>query len=76
MTDSVADLAQRGRALSPEDRERLIDLLLDSLAEAPDPAVEEAWRLEIRQRIAAYERGDVALHDASDVMDEAKRLAP
>ncbi|MGE0313813.1 MAG: addiction module protein [Lautropia sp.] len=75
MPDSVAELAQRGRALSPEDRERLIDLLLDSLAESPDPEVEEAWRLEIRSRISAYERGEATLHDASEVMEEARRLA-
>lgn len=76
MVDAVADLAQRGRALSPEDRERLVDLLLDSLADSPDPSVEEAWRLEIRRRVAAYERGEAELHDVTDVMDEAKRLAP
>ena len=76
MPDTVIELAQRGRALDPKDRERLVDLLLDSLAEAPDAAVEEAWRLEIRRRVAAYERGDAVLHDADEVMAEAKRLAP
>lgn len=76
MLDTVAELAQRGRALDAKDRERLVDLLLDSLAEPPDPAIEEAWRLEIRRRIAAYERGEAVLYDADDVMAEAKRLAP
>ncbi|MFO1332356.1 MAG: addiction module protein [Rubrivivax sp.] len=52
----VVALAQRGRARWPKDRERLVDLLLDSLEDAPDPAVEEAWRLEIRRRVAAHER--------------------
>lgn len=76
MPDTVAELAQRGRALDAKDRERLVDLLLDSLTESPDPAVEEAWRLEIRRRVAAYERGEAVLYDAEDVMAEAKRLAP
>jgi putative addiction module component (TIGR02574 family) len=76
MPDTVAELAQRGRALDAKDRERLVDLLLDSLAESPDPDVEEAWRLEIRGRVAAYERGEAVLYDAEDVMAEAKRLAP
>lgn len=56
MPDTVAELAQRGRTLDAKDRERLVDLLLDSLAESPDPNVEEAWRFEIRRRVAAYER--------------------
>ncbi len=76
MPDTVAELAQRGRALDAKDRERLVDLLLDSLTDSPDPAVEEAWRLEIRRRVTAYEHGEAVLYDAEDVMAEAKRLAP
>jgi putative addiction module component (TIGR02574 family) len=76
MPDTVAELAQRGRALDAKDRERLVELLLDSLAESPDPGVEEAWRLEIRRRVSAYERGEAVLYDAEDVMAEAKQLAP
>ena len=76
MPDPVAELARRGRALSPEDRARLVDLLLESFEESADPAVEEAWRQEIRRRVAAYERGEAELHDADAVMAEAKRLAP
>lgn len=76
MPDIVAELAQRGRALEAKDRERLVDLLLDSLAESPDPDVEEAWRLEIRKRVAAYERGEAVLYEADEVIAEAKRLAP
>ena len=76
MPDTVAELAQRGRALEARDRERLVDLLLDSLAESPDPDVEEAWRREIRRRVAAYEHGEAVLYDADEVMAEAKRLAP
>ena len=76
MPDAVTELAQRGRALDPKDRQRLVDLLLDSLAESPDPDVEEAWRLEIKRRVGAYERGEAVLHDADEVMAEAKRIAP
>ncbi len=75
MPDTVAELALRGRAVDAKDRERLVDLLRDSLIEAPDPDVEEAWRLEIRQRVAAYERGEAVLYDVEEIMVEAKRLA-
>lgn len=76
MQDTVVELAQRGRALTAQDRERLVDLLLASLEDAPDPKVEEAWRVEIQRRVAAYERGEAVLYDADEVMAEAKRLAP
>lgn len=74
--DTGIELAQRGRALDAKDRERLVDLLLDSLTESPDPEIEEAWRLEIRRRVASYERGEAVLYDVEEVMAEAKRLAP
>ena len=38
MQDQVIELAQRGKALSPDERSRLVDLLLESLNE---PAVAE-----------------------------------
>jgi putative addiction module component (TIGR02574 family) len=76
MPDTVAELAERGRALDAKDRERLVDLLIGSLTESPDPGVEEAWRLEIRRRVAAYERGEAVLYDVEEVMDEAKLIAP
>ena len=76
MQDTVIDLARRGRALTPQDRARLVDLLLDSLEDAPDPDIEEAWRLEIRQRVGAYEAGLAVLYNAEDVMAEARQIAP
>ena len=76
MLDVVAELAQRGRALNPKDRERLVGLLLDSFEQSSDPSVEEAWRLEIRSRVSAYESGSSVLYDVDDVMAEAKRIAP
>ena len=76
MPDTVAELAQKGRALAPEERVRLVDLLLESIEDSPSPEVEEAWRVEIHRRVAAYERGEAVLFDADDVMAEAKRIAP
>lgn len=76
MLDAVAELAQRGRSLDPKDRERLVELLIDSLVASPDPAVEEAWRLEIRRRVVDYESGNAVLHDADEVLAEMRRLLP
>ena len=74
MADQVAELVERGKALSPEDRTKLVELLRETLDEPVDPAVEEAWRLEIRGRTVAYERGEATLYDADDVIAEATRL--
>jgi putative addiction module component (TIGR02574 family) len=74
MADQVSELVERGKALSPQDRTRLVELLRESLDEPVDPEVEEAWRLEIRSRTAAYERGEATLYDADEVIAEAIRL--
>jgi putative addiction module component (TIGR02574 family) len=74
MTATVAELVERGKALSPQDRTRLVELLRETLDEPVDPAVEEAWRLEIRSRTAAYARGEAILHDADEVIAEATRI--
>ncbi len=74
MADTVAELVERGKALSPQDRIRLVELLRETLDETVDPDVEEAWRLEIRSRTSAYERGEATLYDADEVIAEATRL--
>ena len=76
MPDLVDELAQRGRSLPPQDRVRLLDLLLESLQQPPTSDVEDAWNQEIERRVARYERGESELFDADNVMREAARLAP
>ena len=76
MPDLVADLADRGRSLAPEDRSRLVELLLESLHEPPLSDIETAWDAEILRRVAAYERGEVKTIAAEDVFAEARRIAP
>jgi putative addiction module component (TIGR02574 family) len=74
MADPVADLVERARSLEPEDRARLVELLLDSLHDEPLADVEVAWEEEIRQRVEAFERGEVKTYAAEDVFAEARRL--
>lgn len=76
MADLVTELADRGRSLPPEERVRLLDLLLESLHQPPTTEVEAAWCKEIERRVARYERGEAQLHDAEAVMEEAARIAP
>jgi putative addiction module component (TIGR02574 family) len=74
--DPFLQLAECGLALPPEERVRLLDLLLESLQESTPSDVQEAWDKEIERRIAAHERGEVKVYDLDEVMDEARRLAP
>ena len=76
MADLVSELAERGRSLAPEDRSRLVELLLESLHEPPLAEIEAAWEKEIQQHVAAFERGEVPTFAAEDVFAEARRIAP
>jgi putative addiction module component (TIGR02574 family) len=76
MADPVADLAERAKSLGPEDRVRLVELLLDSLHDEPIAEVEAAWEDEIRRRVQAFERGEVKTFSAEEVFSEARRIAP
>jgi putative addiction module component (TIGR02574 family) len=76
MPDIVAEFADRGRSLAPEDRSRLVELLLESLHESPLFEIEAAWDAEIVRRVEAYERGEVETFAAEDVFGEARRIAP
>lgn len=70
-----ADVESQVRQLPPEDRARLAEVLLESLAEVSSPSVEAAWEAEIRKRVVAYERGEVELITADEVFARARRLA-
>ena len=76
MADVVKELADRGRLLAPEERARLVELLLESLHEPPLAAIEAAWDAEIKRRVEAFERGEVQTYAAEEVFAEARRIAP
>ena len=76
MQDTVAELAEKARNLAPEERSRLVELLLESLQESPLADVEAAWSKEIERRVAAFERGEIQTFAAEDVFAEARRIAP
>ena len=64
MPDQVSDLVKRGRALAPEERERLVDQLLESLNEPAAAELDKTWEAEIERRLAAYDHGEVQGVDA------------
>ena len=75
MPDQVSELAERGKELIPEERSRLVDMLLVSLHEAPVAEVEAAWDQEVERRLAAYDRGEMQAVDGEEVLAKARRVA-
>ena len=73
MTDLVTELSKRARELSPEDRARLAEELLESLEVGLDPEVDAAWDEELRKRVAEVEAGVVKLVPADEVFARVRR---
>jgi putative addiction module component (TIGR02574 family) len=72
---TLKGLEEQARALTPEDRAKLAEALLDSLRDTPRGDIEAAWAHEIESRVAAYDRGEVQTIAAEEVFAEARRLA-
>ncbi len=74
MSESFSELEKKTRALSPEERAQLAEILLESLEATPAGDVEAAWNQEIGMRAAAYERGELEVFAAEAVFAEARRI--
>ncbi len=74
MAASLKDLERQAQALSPEERARLAEVLLESLREPVAKDIQKAWDLEVAERVAAYDRGEAETHAAAEVLAEARRL--
>ena len=75
MLNTAAELARQGRQLPREDRERLVDDLLESLNEPAVAELDVAWSAEIDRRLAAYDRGEVLAVSAEEVFAKARAIA-
>ena len=76
MHDTVVELAKRGRSLAPLERERLVEMLLETLVEPAEAEVEDAWNREVTRRVEAHKRGESETFGVQDVLAEARRIAP
>ena len=73
MLPSLKQMEEQARALSPDDRAKLAQSILESL-HAPVAEIEVAWAAEIEKRVAAFDRGEMQSYPAEDVFAEARRL--
>jgi len=72
---SLADIEQQAKQLPANERARLAEALLESLKDDSLNEIQTAWRREIEERVAAYDRGDVETFSAAQVFAEARRLS-
>ena len=74
MSGSLKQIEDQARALTPEERAKLAESLLESL-HSPLAEIEAAWAEEIERRVAAFDRGEIPAYAAEDVFAEARRLS-
>jgi putative addiction module component (TIGR02574 family) len=74
MSASLKQIEDQARALTPEERAKLAESMLESL-HSPLAEIEAAWAEEIEQRVAAFDRGEIPAYPAEDVFAEALRIS-
>lgn len=67
MARAIAEIEDEIRALAPEDKERLLTLLLEELDGPADPEVERAWLEEAQRRSRELDAGVVQPKSADEV---------
>ena len=75
MASSLLEIEQQASQLTPGDRAKLAEFLLDSLQDPVIAEVEQAWEKEITLRVAAYEKGDTSTFPAETVFAQAQLLS-
>jgi Putative addiction module component len=68
-------IVEQALSLSPEDRVFVADMLEQSLTSGgfATPEIAAAWAVEIEQRLAAYDRGEIQAIGADASLDRLRR---
>lgn len=74
MATSLSEVEKQACMLSPEDRARLAESLLESLRDGALSEIEAAWQREIDVRAGAYDRGEAKTYSAEEVFAAAQRI--
>ncbi|MDD5059037.1 MAG: addiction module protein [Sideroxydans sp.] len=67
MNTQVESLVKQARSLSPEDQAVLTEALYE-MVNPTDPEWESAWNLECKNRLEAYQRGEIKALDSAEAM--------
>lgn len=68
------DIVSAALALPPADRAMLADKLLESLSEQEQSEIDVAWAEEARQRLEAFDRGDMEATPAEESLARRKMV--
>ena len=75
MSALLNELESKARALAPDERAHLAEVLLESLCDSLSSELEGEWGREVAGRAAAFDRGDLQTYAADEVLAEARRKA-
>ena len=70
---TTAEILESARKLRADEKLKLIDALLGTLDE-PDPVIEAAWAAEAQDRLAAYDRGELAIAPIGELFAKLRTL--
>jgi putative addiction module component (TIGR02574 family) len=73
MPRNIAELEREALQLPEEDRARLAEQLLQSLAPGQDVDAEEEWLAEAERRYRAYRDGNATARSAEQVLRDARK---
>ena len=71
MNKRVETVMKAAARLAPEEQIELVQRIMQSV-DPTRPEIDAAWLGEARERIAAYERGEVETFDADEVIAELR----
>lgn len=74
MSSLLVELEQKAFTLPPDERAHLAEAMLESLRGTPMSEIETGWEQEIKNRVAAFDRGELQTHSATDVFANARRM--
>ncbi len=75
MSSGYHDIEELAKSLSPEERARLAESLLESVQDERIAEIEAAWEQEIEERVAAYRRGEEEVVCGETVLAELRQIA-
>jgi len=79
MSANSEKVLQEALSLPPNDRAEVLERLLETFQEAPDPELDKLWAQEAEDRIDAYDRGELGSVSAEEVfarINRERRKAP
>jgi len=73
MSASSEQILKDALALQPQERAELVEQLLATFQEPPDPHIDELWAREAEDRLDAYDRGELKAVPAAEVFNRIKQ---